>query len=79
MRLTLTLVILIILNKSVASLYKIKLYDWPRLYKTTPIQAMQADSLADQPLRKRGRVWSTSHREFMLQSQQWASTTMCDQ
>ncbi len=32
-------------------------------------------SLAGQPLHKRGRVWSTSHHEFVLQSQQWASST----
>ena len=36
-------------------------------------------SLTGQPLHKRGRVWSTSHHEFVLQSQQWVSTTMCDQ
>ena len=34
-------------------------------------------SLAGQPLHKRGRVWSTSHHEFVLQSQQWASSTRC--
>jgi hypothetical protein len=34
-------------------------------------------SLVGQPLHKRGRVrvWSTSHHQFILQSQQWASST----
>ena len=34
-------------------------------------------SLAGQPLHKRGRVWSTSHHGFVLQSQQWVSSTRC--
>ena len=34
-----------------------------------------ASSLADQPLHKRGRVWSTSHHEFVLQSQQWVGVS----
>ena len=36
------------------------------------------DSLVGQPLHKRGRVWSTSHHEFVLQSQRWASSTRCE-
>ena len=40
------------------------------LFKSV-IFAPRWDSLAGQPLHKRGRVWSTSHYEFMLQSQQW--------
>ena len=32
-------------------------------------------SLVGHPLHKRGRVWSTLHHEFVLQTQQWASST----
>ena len=47
--------------------------------KVQDIHVSHNDSLTGQPLHKRGRVWSTSHHDFMLQTRQWASSTKCDQ
>ena len=48
------------------------------IYENQAVTLYTTDSLAGQPLHKRGRVWSTSHHEFVLQSQQWASSTRCE-